>query len=97
MKGLPSSIWSPDLTFVSPFQFEGSEGDKLIEVGATFTKRQKFTIAELKERRHRDHKLEAFLSDIERHKECRRQGLQGWRTECTTPSRVVTNNNLRWS
>lgn len=59
------------------FQFEGSEGDKLIEVGATFTKRQKFTIAELKERRHRDHKLEAFLSDNERHKECRRQGLQG--------------------
>lgn len=49
----------------------------MIEVGATFTKRQKFTIAELKERRHRDHKLEAFLSDNERHKECRRQGLQG--------------------
>ncbi len=60
-----------------PFQFEGANGDQLIEVGATFTKHQKFTIEELKERRRRDGRLNAFLTEQERRPECRRQELQG--------------------
>ena len=54
------------------FQFEGPNGDRLIEIGSTFTKNQKFSIEELKSRRRRDHKLDAFLSEQERRPECRR-------------------------
>lgn len=61
---------------VAFFQFDGSNGDSLIEIGSTFTKNQKFSIEELKERRKRDHKLDAFLSDQERRPECRRLQLQ---------------------
>merc|ERR1719225_1182510 len=40
--------------------FEGTTGEKLIQVSAEFTKNQKFSIEELKERRKRDHKLDFF-------------------------------------
>ncbi len=57
------------------FQFEGANGDRLIDIGSTFTKNQKFSIEELKTRRRRDHKLDAFLSEQERRPECRRLQL----------------------
>ena len=55
--------------------FEGKNGDHLIEIASAFTKNQKLSIEELKERRRRDHKLDAFLSDRERRPECRRLQL----------------------
>ena len=58
------------------FQFDGSNGDRLIRVGSEFTKNQKFTIEELKEQRRRNAGLDAFLADIERKPECRRLQLQ---------------------
>ena len=58
------------------FQFEGGMGEALIQVGAEFTKNQKMSIEELKERRRRDHKLDQFLKEQERRPECRRLGLQ---------------------
>ena len=51
-------------------------GEALIQVGAEFTKNQKMSIEELKERRRRDHKLDQFLKEQERRPECRRLGLQ---------------------
>lgn len=51
-------------------------GDTLNQVGAEFTKNQKLSIEELKERRKRDHKFDLFLTDQERRPECRRLGLQ---------------------
>ena len=51
-------------------------GESLIQVGAEFTKNQKLSIEELKERRKRDHKLDQFLTEQERRPECRRLGLQ---------------------
>ena len=54
------------------FQFLGPNGDRLIEVGATFTQNQKFSIEDLNQRRRRDHKLDQFLSEQERRPECRR-------------------------
>ncbi len=53
-------------------QFEGSNGDCLIRIGSEFTKNQKFSIEELKDRRRKDHKLESFLADQEKRPECRR-------------------------
>ena len=58
------------------FQFDGSNGDRLIRVGSEFTKNQKFTIEELKEQRRLNARLDAFLADIERKPECRRLQLQ---------------------
>ena len=57
-------------------QFEGATGEKLIQVGAEFTKNQKFSIEELKERRKRDHKLDMFLNEQRLRPECRRLGLE---------------------
>jgi hypothetical protein len=54
------------------FQFDGTNGGTLIHVGSEFTKNQKFSIEELKDKRRRDHKLEMFLADQERRPECRR-------------------------
>ena len=51
-------------------------GDRLIQEGAEFTKNQKFSIEELKERRRKDPKLDSFLTEQERRPECRRLGLQ---------------------
>ncbi|CAB4064754.1 ARHGEF12 [Lepeophtheirus salmonis] len=56
--------------------FDGPNGDSLIELGSEFTQNQKFTIEELKKKRARDHKFDAFLSDLERRPECRRLGLE---------------------
>ena len=53
-------------------QFEGPNGDTLIQVGSEFTKNQKFSIEELKDRRRKDHKLDLFLAEQERRPECRR-------------------------
>ena len=58
------------------FQFEGTTGEKLIQVSAEFTKNQKFSIEELKERRKRDHKLDLFLNEQRLRPECRRLGLE---------------------
>ena len=52
-------------------QFDGGNGDRLIEVGSTFTKNQKFSIEELKERRRTSHKLDSFLEGQEKRPECR--------------------------
>jgi len=60
------------MNFIILFQFEGPNGDRLIRVGSEFTKNQKFSIEELKDRRRKDHKLESFLVDQERRPECRR-------------------------
>ena len=51
-------------------------GDRLIQVGAEFTKNQKLSVEELKETRKRDHKLDQFLKDHERRPECRKLGLK---------------------
>ena len=56
--------------------FEADLGDNLMQVGAEFTKNQKWSIEELKDRRKRDHKLELFLTEAEKRPECRRLGLQ---------------------
>lgn len=56
--------------------FEGTTGEKLIQVSAEFTKNQKFSIEELKERRKRDHKLDLFLNEQRLRPECRRLGLE---------------------
>ena len=56
--------------------FLGSFGDKLISVGAEFTKNQKFTIEELKRIRKNDSRLEARLSELEQNPNCRRLQLQ---------------------
>ena len=56
--------------------FLGSFGDKLISVGAEFTKNQKFTIEELKRIRKADSRLEARLSELEQNPNCRRLQLQ---------------------
>jgi len=56
--------------------FLGSFGDKLISVGAEFTKNQKFTIEELKRIRKGDSRLEARLSELEQNPNCRRLQLQ---------------------
>ena len=48
----------------------------MIQVGAEFTKNQKFSIEELKERRKRDHKLDMFLNEQRLRPECRRLGLE---------------------
>jgi len=62
--------------FYNFFQFEGTAGEKLIQVSAEFTKNQKFSIEELKERRKRDHKLDLFLNEQRLRPECRRLGLE---------------------
>ncbi|XP_059087734.1 uncharacterized protein LOC131884098 isoform X9 [Tigriopus californicus] len=56
--------------------FFGDNGDKLIEIGSTFTKNQKFTIEELKDRRKRDQRFDKFLTETENKPECRRLQLQ---------------------
>jgi len=56
--------------------FLGGFGDKLISVGAEFTKNQKFTIEELKRIRKADSRLEAKLSELEQNPNCRRLQLQ---------------------
>merc|ERR1719283_152834 len=56
--------------------FDGSHGDRLIQVGSEFTKNQKFTIEELMDHRRRDQKLDFFLAEQERKPECRRLQLQ---------------------
>ena len=56
--------------------FLGSFGDKLISVGAEFTKNQKFTIEELKRIRKSDSRLEARLTELEQNPNCRRLQLQ---------------------
>merc|ERR1719318_1376792 len=56
--------------------FLGSYGDKLISVGAEFTKNQKFTIEELKRIRQRDSRLEQKLAEFESNPACRRLQLQ---------------------
>ena len=42
--------------------FLGSYGDRLISVGAEFTKNQEFTLAELKKIRQRDSRIEAKIA-----------------------------------
>lgn len=44
----------------------------MIRVGSEFTKNQKFSIEELKEKRRKDHKVESFLAEQEKRPECRR-------------------------
>eukprot|EP00092_Neocalanus_flemingeri_P029208 GFUD01031705.1.p1 GENE.GFUD01031705.1~~GFUD01031705.1.p1 ORF type:complete len:1324 (-),score=443.62 GFUD01031705.1:1464-5210(-) len=56
--------------------FLGSYGDRLISVGAEFTKNQKFTIEELKRIRQRDSKVEQKLAELETNPACRRLQLQ---------------------
>ena len=58
------------------FQFDGANGDRLIQVGSEFTKNQKYTLEELKQHRSSDHKLHAFLNQQEGMKECRKLQLQ---------------------
>ena len=64
------------LIFQFTFQFEGPIGDTLVQVGAEFTKNQKWSMEEMKDRRKRDHKLDNFLSEAEKRPECRRLGLK---------------------
>ncbi len=64
------------MLFCQTLQFEGPMGDTLVQVGAEFTKNQKWSIEELKDRRRRDHKLDLFLTEKEKMPECRRLGLQ---------------------
>ena len=56
--------------------FLGSYGEKLISVGAEFTKNQKFTLEELKRIRARDSRIEQKLSELESNPACRRLQLQ---------------------
>jgi len=56
--------------------FLGSFGDRLISVGAEFTKNQKFTIEELKRIRQRDSRVEQKLAELEANPACRRLQLQ---------------------
>ena len=58
------------------FQFDGTVGDTLVKVGAEFTKRQKWSIEELKKERARDQTVELYLREQEKRPECRRLGLQ---------------------
>ena len=51
--------------------FLGSYGDRLISVGAEFTKNQKFTIEELKRIRQRDSRVEQKLAELEANTACR--------------------------
>ena len=51
-------------------------GDTLVKVGAEFTKRQKWSIEELKKERARDQTVELYLREQEKRPECRRLGLQ---------------------
>ncbi len=60
------------MNFFLVFQFDGANGETLIHVGSEFTKNQKFSIEELKDRRRKDHKLDLFLAEQERRPECRR-------------------------
>ena len=57
-------------------QFEDKVGETLVKVGAEFTKRQKWSIEELKEQRKRDQNVEHYLREQEKRPECRRLGLQ---------------------
>jgi len=56
--------------------FLGSYGDRLISVGAEFTKNQKFTLEELKRIRQRDSRVEQKLAELETNTACRRLQLQ---------------------
>ena len=56
--------------------FLGSYGEKLISVGAEFTKNQKFTMEELKRIRQRDGRIEQKLCELESNPACRRLQLQ---------------------
>jgi len=56
--------------------FLGSFGDRLISVGAEFTKNQKFTLEELKRIRQRDSRVEQKLAELESNPACRRLQLQ---------------------
>lgn len=56
--------------------FLGGFGDRLIAVGAEFTKNQKFTIEELKRIRKADPRLEVRLAELEQNPNCRRLQLQ---------------------
>jgi len=56
--------------------FDGTVGDTLVKVGAEFTKRQKWSIEELKKERARDQTVELYLREQEKRPECRRLGLQ---------------------
>lgn len=69
----PSLSIEPSFFFL---QFDGANGDKLIEIGSTFTKNQKFTIEELKDRRKRDQRFDKFLIEYESKPQCRRLQLQ---------------------
>ena len=51
--------------------FLGSFGDRLISVGAEFTKNQKFTLEELKRIRQRDSRVEQKLAELESNPACR--------------------------
>ena len=55
--------------------FLGSYGDRLISVGAEFTKNQEFTLAELKKIRQRDSRIEAKLQELEQDPGCKRLQL----------------------
>ena len=55
--------------------FLGSYGDKLISVGAEFTKNQEFTLSELKRIRARDSRIDQKLQELECDPACRRLQL----------------------